>query len=159
MNRSGGSPKMAIEPPSLFTSDITHAVDIVTGVRDPSLSAPVKPLSCAQEMAMRSSFGANSSTTADNAASTARSFATNLRTYQASLSDRLTALLISHGLVKGITPTSIRQMSGQPIRALAFDTPAGSDAAPHDAASSSSNDNGLKPADGTQLHDGVKHDG
>ena len=137
MNRSGGSPKMAIEPPSLFTNDITHVVDTVTGVRDPSLSVPAKPLSYAQEMAMRSSFGANSSMTADKAASIARSFATNLNTYQASLSDRLTALLISHGLVKGITPTSIRQMSGQPIRALAFDTPDGSDAEKPSAACSS----------------------
>ena len=119
---------MAIEPALPFTNDITHVVDTLTGVRDPSLSAPVKVLSYVQEKAMLSSYGANSSMTADKQASIAQSFATNLRTYQASLSDRLTRLLIESGLVKGITPMSIRQMSGQPIRALAFDAPDGSDA-------------------------------
>ena len=141
MTRSGGSPKMEIGPLFDFMSGITHAVDTVTGARDPSLSAPDSQSYLEQQRVMRSLSGASSSTTADSKASTAQSFATNLRTYQASLSDRLTQLLISHGLVKGITPTSIRQMSGQPIRALAFDTPDGSDAAKPRAACSSTNAN------------------
>lgn len=42
------------------------------------------------------------------------------------------------GLVKGITPTSIRGASDQPIRVLAFDTPAGADVGSPGAGCSSS---------------------
>lgn len=55
-----------------------------------------------------------------------------------SLSDRLTQSLITSGLVKGITPTSIRGASNQPIRVLAFDTPAGADVGSPGAGCSSS---------------------
>lgn len=44
-----------------------------------------------------------------NTESTARHSATNRRTNRASLSDRLTPLLISAGLVKGTIPTWMRQ--------------------------------------------------
>jgi hypothetical protein len=65
--------------------------------------------------------------------------ATKGRTYRRSLSDRLTQSLITAGLVCGITPSSIRQLSGQPIRVLAFDMPDGGAAAsPAKAFSSSS---------------------
>jgi hypothetical protein len=60
------------------------------------------------------------STTADNRVSIAPCFATKATSDQASLSDRLTPLLISAGLVRGITHTSIRKQSGAPIRASAL---------------------------------------
>jgi hypothetical protein len=83
------------------------------------------------------SSGESSSTTAGKPESTAPSSGTRGRTYRRSLSDRLTASLITSGLVKGITPTSIRQLLGQPIRVLAFDMPDGGAAASLNADSSS----------------------
>ena len=59
-------------------------------------------------------------------ASSVPSSATRVRYSQASLSDRLTRSLIESGLVCGITPSSIRGASGQPIRALALGEPVGS---------------------------------
>ena len=71
-------------------------------------------------------------------ASNARSSETRVRSSRRSLSDRLTRSLITSGLVCGITPLSIRQLSGQPIRVLAFDTPTGPAAASPEKAFSSS---------------------
>ena len=68
--------------------------------------------------------GLNIATT-DSRASNAACSATKGRTSRRSLSDRLTRSLIDAGLVCGTTPSSIRQLSGQPIRVLAFDTLAG----------------------------------
>lgn len=68
----------------------------------------------------------------------ARFSGTRARRSHPSLSDRLTRSLITSGLVCGITPLSIRQLSGQPIRVLAFDTPAGPAAASPEKAFSSS---------------------
>lgn len=72
-------------------------------------------------------------------ASSAASSATKDRTSRPSLSDRLTRSLITAGLVCGITPSSIRHLSGQPIRVLAFGAPDGGDVASLSAACSSSN--------------------
>jgi hypothetical protein len=55
-----------------------------------------------------------------------------------SLSVRLTPLLISRGLVRGISPTSARQMCGVPIRAFASLPLDGGDAADLQRACSSS---------------------
>lgn len=120
--------------------------DAITAPANPSghrrsLSDPAKSSSCEQPMLTLFLSGGDSSTTADSKASTARSSATKARIYRPSLSDRLTASLITAGLVCGITPTSIRQLSGQPIRALAFDTLDGSAAvAPNQAFSFSNGD-------------------
>jgi hypothetical protein len=83
-------------------------------------------------------FGGDLSTTPDSRESTVPCSETKARSYHRSLSDRLTPSLISAGLVKGITPMSIRQLSGQPIRVLAFDMPDGVDVVAQKAAYSSS---------------------
>ena len=79
------------------------------------------------------SLGENSSTTADSKASTAPSSETKARTYRVSLSDKLTQSLIASGLVKGITPSSVRRQLGAPIRVIASFGPAGADAAKPEA--------------------------
>jgi hypothetical protein len=63
-------------------------------------------------------------------------------TSRLSLSDRLTPSLISAGLVCGITPSSTRKQSGQPIQVLALNGPAGSDAEKRERDSSSSKSEG-----------------
>jgi hypothetical protein len=67
-------------------------------------------------------FGESSSMTADSKASIAPYSETKLHRNiaQVSLSDRLTPLLISAGLVRGITHTSIRKQLGAAIRASAL---------------------------------------
>jgi len=65
-------------------------------------------------------FGGNLSMTADSKASTAPCSATKADCDRQTLSDRLTPLLISAGLVKGITHTSIRKQSGAAIRGSAL---------------------------------------
>jgi hypothetical protein len=50
---------------------------------------------------------------------------TRAGSYQASLSDRLTVSLISAGLVNGIIPMSMRDVSGQQILEHVFDSRAG----------------------------------
>jgi hypothetical protein len=65
-------------------------------------------------------FGENSSTLPASKESTARSSAMKARTDHPTLSDRLTQSLISAGLVKGTTPTSIRNESGAAIPASAL---------------------------------------
>lgn len=132
----GGSPKTAIDPCSRSMNATTRHIVIGTDVCDVSFVGRAKRSSSAPKSRRRYSFGENSSTPAANAESTAPCFATKARTSQASLSDRLTRSLIESGLVKGITPMSIRQMSGQPIQALAFDTPDGGDAGEPEAGSS-----------------------
>jgi hypothetical protein len=65
-------------------------------------------------------FGESSSMTADRSASTAPSSGTRVPTNHRSLSDRLMQSLITAGLVRGITHTSIRKQLGAPIRATAL---------------------------------------
>jgi hypothetical protein len=62
---------------------------------------------------MPSLFGSDSETTQAKKASTAPYSETNQSTDHQTLSDRLTPLLISAGLVCGIIPTSMRDASGQ----------------------------------------------
>ena len=73
------------------------------------------------------SFGESSSMTADSEASIAPSSGTKARTYRVSLSDKLTQSLITSGLVRGITPSSVRKQLGAPIRVIASFGPAGVD--------------------------------
>ncbi len=137
MGRSGGSRRMAIDHAAISTG-ATTAAGKASG-----------PQTCSSVLAKSSHFeqptltlfscGAGSSTTVVRRASTAPFSATKGRASRRSLSDRLTPSLITSGLVCGITPLSIRQLSGQPIRVLAFDTPAGPAAAPLGKGFSSSN--------------------
>jgi len=69
---------------------------------------------------MLSLSGGSSSTPVASKASIAQSSETKARTYRQSLSDKLTQSLITSGLVKGITHTSIRRQSGAAIRASAL---------------------------------------
>lgn len=110
--------------------------------RATSLSAPAIRSSFELPMAMPHSHGATRATgKMGRKASSAACSATRARTYRPSLSDRLTQSLISSGLVCGITPSSIRKASNQPIRGLAFVMPDGADAQkPRSAVCSSSSD-------------------
>jgi hypothetical protein len=65
-------------------------------------------------------FGESSSTIPASKASTALSSETKAVSDRPTLSDRLTPLLISAGLVKGTTHTSVRKQSGAAIRASAL---------------------------------------
>jgi len=124
---SGGSPRTGTGLASRSIGAITAAES--RDERQISLSAPAKPSFCEPRQLTLFSSGESSSTTAASKASAALCSATKVRTNRRSLSDRLTSSLITAGLVKGITPSSIRQLSGQPIRVLAFDVLAGGDAA------------------------------
>lgn len=79
------------------------------------------------------SFGESSLTTAGSMASTALCSETKAHTYRVSLSDRLTQSLITSGLVKGITPSSVRKQLGAPIRVIASFGLAGADAGEQEA--------------------------
>jgi len=123
----GGSPKTAICASETYT-DAT----IVRGSRsesETSLSGLAKRSSSALPLAMPPSYG-DSVATEETAkmASNAVSLGTKGATYLRSLSDRLTLSLISSGLVCGITPSSTRKQSGQPIQVLALDMPDGAGA-------------------------------
>ena len=79
------------------------------------LSAPVNT-SCSEHGAETLClFGVNSKMIQDNKASTVQYSEMKARINQASLSDRLTPLLISAGLVSGIIPMSMRVKSNQLI--------------------------------------------
>jgi len=83
-------------------------------------SAPDNQSSCEQTTQMRSLFGESSSTIVVNKELTAQSLGTKGKTKAVSLSDRLTPSLISAGLVRGITPTSVRKQLGAAIPATAL---------------------------------------
>lgn len=139
MWRTGISPKMATLPASNSTSDTTahHESKGSCG----SLSAPANTSSCAPLMQTQCLFGGASSMTADSAAFAAQCSETKGQSYRASLSDRLTPLLISAGLVRGITPSSMRLASDQRTPAFAFYEQDGGGVVSRRAACSSSNDN------------------
>lgn len=101
-------------------NDITPVTNIATDGGEHNLSDQAKPLSCERSQPMRSLFGENSLMTAESAVSIVPSLETNPRICRASLSDRLTESLISHGLVKGIIHTSLRTKSNQQILVAVF---------------------------------------
>jgi hypothetical protein len=72
------------------------------------------------ETATLFSSGESSSTPADSKASTARYSGTKVRSGLLILFDRQMQSLITSGLVRGITHTSIRKQSGAAIRASAL---------------------------------------
>lgn len=116
-NLSGTSPRMAIEPalPSfaVITLPGAGAAKWINSLVLASTS------SSGQTTETPCLFGGTLSTTAGKKASTVRSSATKARTGRPSLSDRLTPSLITAGLIRGITPSLIRRLSGVPIRAFA----------------------------------------
>lgn len=120
LNLSGISQKTAMLPAFNSTNGTTHAIITAMAESARSSSDPDKASSLEQETQTLFSSGASSSTTAVRMASTARSSEMRVRIFRPSLSDRLTQSLITSGLVKGITHTSIRKQSGAAIRASAL---------------------------------------
>lgn len=122
--RSGGSPRMVTPVAGISTGATTAAGK--ASERQTCSSGLETRSSSDQLMATRYLLGdeLNTDETASKALS-APSSETRVRTSRRSLSDKLTRSLITSGLVCGITPSSIRALSGQPIRVLAFSGPAG----------------------------------
>lgn len=126
---------MVIKTALQCMKNTTRPINIETDADGRNLSAPVKlsfsePLPQTQFL-FGESLLTNASTrepAKDSKASTVPCSETRVDTYQASLSDRLTPLLISRGLVKGIIPTSMRKQSRQGILGIAFFVPDGHDA-------------------------------
>ncbi len=109
------------------TYPVSHSIDdtipaIIDRRGNASSSARVSTSCCAPTQAMLFSSGAMQLTArTDKPASNVHFSGAKARGRAArSLCDRLTPLLISSGLVAGITPTSVRQMSGAAIRDTAF---------------------------------------
>lgn len=137
--RSGGSPRTGIIPSAISTGATTAAPNPNASLT--SLSDLATRSSCEPPRETLPLFGDAPSTGATTRkASSVRFSGTKVRTKQRSLSDRLTASLITSGLVCGITPSSIRKLSRQPIRVLAFSMPGGGAAASPQPACSSSSD-------------------
>lgn len=114
-NPYGISQKTEMSPVSQCTSDITPATTIKTVGRENYLLDPAKRLFCEQKQGTLFSCGENSSTAAGSKESIAPYSETRAVSLRLSLSDRLTQSLISAGLVKGITPTSVRKQLGAEI--------------------------------------------
>jgi len=89
-------------------SDITHHINTKTGEGRKRRLARGN-ISCSElGIVMLVGYGKNSKTTADKLELTAQCSEMNRRSKVPTLSDRLTPLLISVGLVKGIIPTWMR---------------------------------------------------
>lgn len=104
---------MEMEPPENSLTDITRGSFTETVGRQNCSAGLEKNLSCAHGRPTRCSHGGGLSTQAGNEELTAQSSETKADTVRVSLSDRLTPLLISAGLVAGIIPMSMREGSGQ----------------------------------------------
>lgn len=141
---TGGSPKTATNRVSLCTRDIIAPTDMPMGGSEVSSLARDTTSSSAQLALTPFLFGEITSTTLSRGktALNARSSATKHQSRHPSLSDRLTPSLITAGLVKGITPKSIRKQFGAVLLDGALSEPDGSDAEPRKTGNSSSNENG-----------------
>lgn len=132
--RTGTSRRTVTSRASRSTSGTTRRTTTPTTAGAASSSGPASTSSSAPETLTLFSSGESSLTTAstrapesDSKASTAPCSATNrpkertaLSSNHQTLSERLTPLLISAGLVRGTTHTSIRKQSGAAIRASAL---------------------------------------
>lgn len=128
MGRFGGLRKTATDHAVISTGATTAAAR--ASARQTFSSAPATRSFSDQQLEMPFSSGVGRSTgETAKLASNAPYSGTRVRISVPSLSDKLTRSLITSGLVCGITPSSIRLLSGQPIRVLAFDAPDGSAAA------------------------------
>jgi hypothetical protein len=135
----GGSRRTGIAAAEIY-SDVTTAAGKASGHRTFSSALETRSSFDLPPETLFLCGGDQSTAGMGKRASNARSSATRVRSSLPSLSDRLTQSLIAAGLVCGITPLSIRQLSGQPIRVLALDMPAGPAVASQSAASSSFKD-------------------
>ena len=112
-NLLGGSLKMETKSAANYLTDTTVGMFTEMVESQNSFAVPVKRSSYEPGMETLSLFGESFETIAGSGESTAQSSETNPSTDQVSLSDKLTQSLISAGLVKGIIPMSIRDVSGQ----------------------------------------------
>jgi len=115
LNRFGIFQKMATKPFSPSMSDTTVATNTRMGESERNSSVQGSQSSSEREPEMLDLFGENSSMTAGKMALTAHSSEMKAKSNRVSLSDRQTISLIKSGLVKGITPTSVRKQFGAPI--------------------------------------------
>ena len=100
---------------------ITAPIDTATGGNAANLSDRESILSYEPMTGTPSLFGGDLLMTADSEASTVPCSATKARYGRASLSDKLTPLLISSGLVRGITPLWMRERSDLQTPVFAFE--------------------------------------
>ncbi len=121
----GGSQKTATEPASNCSKGIILPITTKTGGNARSSSAPASTSFCELTQATLSLFGGGSSTTAARKALIAPRSETKAQSSRPSLCDRLTPLLISRGLVRGITPMSMRERSDLRTPDFAFLQPDG----------------------------------
>jgi len=140
---TGISQKTEINPASPCTSGITAPTSTKTDANVHSLSAPDKQLSLELDPQTHYLSGESSLTIADRRELIALFSETKASLNPLSLSDRLTLSLISAGLVKGITPTSVRKRSGVPIPDFVLKLPDGRIAEQQEAGFSFSK--GFKP--------------
>ena len=128
MNPSGGSPKTGIKTASRSTKGIIPPINTEMGARASCLSDRVRKSFCARCGLTQCSCGENSSMTVGSKESTAPFLGTNQRTAARNLYARRMRLLISSGLIAGITPTSTRNGSPQKTLDIAFSVRGGVDA-------------------------------
>jgi hypothetical protein len=127
MNQFGGSQKMATERAENFMSDITPLTNTETDESRKSLSGQENTLPFEPDQGTLFLFGENSGISVltngqggRRRGSTVRRSAMKERIRAANLFDKRTRLLIAAGLVKGITPMSIRNECGAPIPDFVF---------------------------------------
>ncbi len=120
MSHTGILQKTEICPVSHSMSGTIPATITQMAGSEASSSAPDKLLPSAPQLLTPSLFGESSLMIPASKESIAPSLGTKAKSSQVSLSDRLTQSLISAGLVKGITPTSVRKQLGAviPVTAL-----------------------------------------
>jgi hypothetical protein len=112
-NLIGGSQKTETMFAEIFLTATTAVNFTKTEGSQNYFADPAKKSSSELGNAMLCSSGKNLSTHQVSKESTAPFLETNQSTAQVPLSDRLTPLLISAGLVKGTIPMSMRDASGQ----------------------------------------------
>lgn len=112
----GGSLVTETEHASRSMNGTTQLINTGTKESENSLSGQAKSYALEPQKGILFSYGENSKTTVDKLELTAPFSEAKARTARLSLSSRLTLSLIIAGLVKGITPTSIRRRCGAPIQ-------------------------------------------
>jgi hypothetical protein len=104
---------MAMQCAENFMTSTIAAENIKTGENRNCFVAPEKSLCCEHGKGTQCGCGGDSGMAADKRGFVAPSSAMKADTLPVSLSDRLTPLLISAGLVCGIIPLCMRDASGQ----------------------------------------------
>ena len=133
MSRFGISQKTEMLAASHSMNGITPAIATATAENEGSFAGLEKKLSSVPPAPMPSLFGESLSMAPANKESTAPSLETKANICHLSLSDRLMPSLIASGLVRGVTPMSIRHELGAVIRDSALWPLDGGNAGGHSA--------------------------